>query len=62
MRLLVFALLNVLCFLGCTDNPFKGGETFAQVGSAKADKSSGTTIQREEIESVKRDEIHSSIS
>ena len=40
MRLLVFALLNVLCFLGCTDNPFKGGETFAQVGSAKADKSS----------------------
>ena len=40
MRLLVLALLNILCFLGCTDNPFKGGESFAQVGSAKADKSS----------------------
>ncbi len=40
MRLLVFSLFNILCFLGCTDNLFRGGESFAQVGGSQADKSS----------------------
>jgi methionine-R-sulfoxide reductase len=40
MRLSVFSLLSIVCFLGCVDSTFTGGESFAQVESSRTSKSS----------------------
>lgn len=57
MRLLVFVLLSMVCFLGCVDGTFTGGESFAQVESSRTSKSSAQ--QSNARESKVSEESHS---